>query len=699
MNPTKEQKKIIETTEGFQRCAAVPGSGKTFCLTHRIAFLIKNLYIDSSSIVGLTFTNKAASSMKKKLKDLVGDDSNCFMGTFHGFGNLVLGEEIYRLSWPKVFGILDHNDQIDLVKKVTDEEALELKDTTAASVLERIGEYKISHEYIPYLTGPDKNELESAAVSESDTFMRIYWNYLLHQRNNYLLDFTDLIQMTIYIFKHFPDALAKWQDKCQYVLCDEYQDVSNDQEELLSLISGKFKNLFVIGDDDQNIYGWRGSEVEYMINFDKRYKNAIDFPLNLNFRSTPEIVATAASLIKANKNRIPKKMVTNNKSGSKPLYNMLSSEKEEGVWICDKIKERIDKGYRYDSNAVLVRSSFQTRELEEALVADKIPYKIVSGAKFYSSEEIRTTISYMRMVYDMKNDDFERTINRPRRKFGKKSLEDLRKYAQSQDMSLFNALGDLILKGKEKREPLVHYYKEISRLHAYFDKMSCVDIANQVLDIGYRKELQMDVDQQKIDNVSELLSNIASLEKENDNPIKLEDLLAHYALFSAQDDDEDKNVVKIMTIHTAKGLEFDAVFIPGLVEGQFPSGKLQNEDQLEEERRLFYVALTRARKELYLSSYASKTGTYSIKQSSFLGDIEPGLIECVGKTRIAYNGAESSMLPKADFKVGDKVMHEFFGKGTVTDVDDKSQTYEIQFENIEGIRRLQFRAPLKKAPK
>ncbi|MCR4902816.1 MAG: UvrD-helicase domain-containing protein [Butyrivibrio sp.] len=695
MNPTKEQKKIIESTEGFQRCAAVPGSGKTFCLTHRIAFLIKNLYIDSSSIIGLTFTNKAASSMKKKLKDLVGDDSNCFMGTFHGFCNLILKDEIYRLSWPKTFGILDNRDQIDLIKTVTDEQNLELKDVTASNIMEKICARKLKTDYIPFLTGTDKEELIRRCNTETDTFMCIYWNYLLHQRDNYVLDFTDLIQMTLYIFEHFEDALKTWQDKCQYVLCDEYQDVSSDQEQLLSLISAKFGNLFVIGDDDQNIYGWRGSDVEYMINFDKRYPNVKDFPLNLNFRSTPEIVATASSLIKANKNRIPKKMKANKKSGQKPKYNMLPSEKEEGNWICDVINQKIGNGYRYDDFAILVRSSFQTRELEEAFVSNNIPYKIISGAKFYSSEEIRTTISYMRMVYDMKDIDFEKTINRPRRKFGKKSLDELKKYAASQNMSLFNALGDLIIKGKEKRTSLVDYYKEISRIHAYYEKMSCSDIANEVLDIGYRKELQSDVDQIKIDNVSELLSNISSLEKENDNPIKLEDLLAHYALFSAQDDDEDKNIVKVMTIHTAKGLEFNTVFIPGLVEGQFPSGKLQNEDQLEEERRLFYVAITRARHELFLSGYFSKTGSYAIKQSSFLGDIDPGLIECIGKSQIAYNGSNTELLPKADFKVGDKVIHEFFGTGSVTNVDVKSQTYEIQFEKIEGIRRLQFRAPLK----
>ncbi len=674
----------------------MPGSGKTFCLTHRIAFLIKELYIDSASIVGLTFTNKAASSMKKKLKELVGDDSNCFMGTFHGFCNVILKDEIYRLSWPKAFGILDHNDQIELVKTITDELGLELKDMTASNVLDQIESYKSNLDYIPYLAGADKQELLNKLGTEADEVKVIFWNYLLRQRDNFMLDFTDLIQATLYIFAHYEDALETWQNKCQYLLCDEYQDVSSDQEELLHLLSGKFHNLFVIGDDDQNIYGWRGSEVEYMINFHKRYENTQDFPLSMNFRSTPQIVNAAASLIKANHNRLPKKMVTNNSDGKKPLYNQLPSEKEEAIWIAETIQKLVSQGNRYDSNAILVRSSFQTREIEEAFVAHKIPYKIVSGARFYSSEEIRTTISYMRMVYDMKDMDFERTINRPRRKFGKKSLEELKAYAAKQDMSLFNALGDKIVKGLVKQESLINYYKEISRLHAVFEKMPSLDIANQVLDIGYRQELQGDVDQRRIDNVSELISNISDLEKENDNPIKLEDLLAHYALFSSQDDDDEKNLVKIMTIHTAKGLEFNTVFIPGLVEGQFPSAKLQNEDQLEEERRLLYVAVTRARKEVYMSSYASKTGTYSIRQSAFMGDFDPECIECVGNTRIMYNGNSSAMLPKADFEVGDKLMHKHFGIGKVVSVDIEGQTYEIDFEKVEGTRRLQFRAPLEK---
>ncbi len=696
MKPTKEQKLLIESTEGYQRCAAVPGSGKTFCLTHRIAYLIKDLYIDSSSIVGLTFTNKAASSMKKRLKEIVGDDSNCFMGTFHGFCNVVLKDEIYRLSWPKVFNILDHNDQIDLVRTVADEQELELKDMTASGILEQISVYKSQNDYIPFLAGSDKEALIEKAKKAKDVFSCILWNYMLHQKDNYVLDFTDLIQMVLYIFHHNQDALEFWQNKCQYVLCDEYQDVSSDQEELLGLLSGKFHNLFVIGDDDQNIYGWRGSKVEYMIDFHKRYDGAVDFPLNMNFRSTPEIVRAASSLIKANKFRIDKKMVTNNTSGMLPQYNMLPSEREEALWISEIIKKTALNGTRYDSNAILVRSSYQTRELEEAFVKEKIPYRIISGAQFYSSDEIRTTISYLRMIYGMKNVDFERTINRPKRKFGKKSLEDLKAYANSKNMSLFDALGDKIVKGTCKQEALIHYYKEISRLHAIFDNMSCTDLAGQVLDIGYRKELQEDVDQRKLDNVTELLSNISSMEKENDARIKLEDLLTHYALFTSQDDDEDKNLVKIMTIHTAKGLEFPNVFIPGLVEGQFPSNRLQNEDQLEEERRLLYVAMTRARNNLYLSSYMSKTGSYSMRQSSFLGDIDPEFIQCIGNTRIALNRNNSNMLPKAEFAVGDKLNHRVFGKGTVVAIDNDAQTYEIDFENVNGTRRLQFRAPLEK---
>ena len=696
IEPTKQQLKIIEDTEGYQRCAAVPGSGKTFCLTRRIAYLITELYVDPASVIGLTFTNKAASSMRRRLRELAGDDSTCFMGTFHGFCNQILKEEAHHLNWPKTFSIIDTGDQVDLVRTAAAERKLELKDLSAHKYLEEIQEFKMAQEsvYVPLMTGPDKKALTELAGSASDQFHQILYGYMLLQRDHYLADFTDLLHLVLYLFRTNQEVLSRWQDRCQYVLCDEFQDVSRDQQELLSMLSGKYHNLFVIGDDDQNIYGWRGSRVEYMIGFDSQYPGAKDFPLFENFRSTPEIVAAANSLISSNTNRITKEMFTRNPHGDKPVYNCLPTEKEEALWIASQILEDIKAGKKWQDHAVLVRAASQTRALEEAFIEKKVPYRILSGARFYGSEEIRTVLAYLRMIYSLNDMDFEKTINRPRRGFGKKSLENLRAYSRERNMKLIDGLGSMILEGSIKKGALLQYYQDIMHLHAVYEKYSSAQLTGMVLDLGYREELQRDVDQTRLDNVSELVDAIDAMEKENDEPIPLSDLLAHFTLFSGQDDDEEKNAVRIMTIHTAKGLEFDTVFVNGLVEGQFPSRKLRNQDQMEEERRLFYVALTRARSMLYLSAYKARGPIPAGAPSSFLSDIEPGLLTLAGNSRIGKKGPSQEVLERAQFEIGDRVVHRGFGPGRIVGIGEKTLTYEVDFDNLEGTRRILFRAKM-----
>lgn len=691
-NATDEQKKIIETTEGYQRCAAVPGSGKTFVLTRRIAYLITQLYIEPASIVGLTFTNKAAASMKKRLKDLINDEANCFMGTFHGFCNTLLKEDIHKLSWPRTFAILDKADQIDLIREVAEELGLTLKDITAADYMDKISLYKQSKDYIPYMIGEDKEKLLHALSQSLSDEKRMIYGYMLKQRDNYVLDFGDLIHFTNYILLHHKDILEKWQDRCQYVLCDEYQDVNGEQELLLSLISGKFQNLFVVGDDDQNIYGWRGSKSDYMIHFDTKYEDVTLFNLSENFRSTPEIIDVANSLVSVNQNRLEKQMFTHNSHGPKPLYHEAESQKLEASWIAGQIKANVQKGSKYKDHAILIRAASQTRALEEAFIAKKLPYKILSGAKFYSSEEIRTTLSYLRMIYSLCDMDFIFTINRPKRKFGKKSMQDLREEAKRRNQTMFETLGQLIQEGKITKTPLIHYYTEIQKLHESYGEHTAKQLVNLALDIGYRKELQEDINQSKLDNVSELVQHIGYLEEENGDTLPLAELLSHFALFCGQDDMDEDNVIKVMTIHTAKGLEFPIVFTCGLVDGQFPSKKLRNLDEMEEERRLLYVAITRAQDELFLCSYRNKALDYPCSQSCFLGDIRPDLLDYTDGSYIHLANTFTEALPKASFTVGTKVLHNVFGQGIVVKVDDTRQIYEVDFEKIKGTRRVQFRA-------
>lgn len=415
--PTSEQQQIIEATEGNIRVRAVPGSGKTFVLTNRIAYLIQELYVEPSSIVAMTFTNKAASEMKHRLKMMIGDMATCFAGTFHGFCNLILKEEIHRLSYPKTFVILDKRAQLDLIREVSEENQISLKELTAKQLMDKIVQRKQSSSYLAYVVGRDKSLLArkiKEVVKEEEI---VYYQYLKKQRDNYALDFEDMIQFALYILQNYEEALETWQKRCQYVLCDEYQDVNANQDLLLTLLSGKYHNLTVVGDDDQCIYGWRGSEVDYMVHFDRNHENTRDFSLSENFRSTPEIIEVANSLISKNQNRLTKTMFTNKASGEKPVYYTANTESAEADFIAGRILQSEKRNY--SDYTVLVRASSQTRALEEAFIKNKIPYKILSGAQFYGSEEIRTVLSYLRMVYGLGDMDFVWTIQRPRRGFGK----------------------------------------------------------------------------------------------------------------------------------------------------------------------------------------------------------------------------------------------------------------------------------------
>ena len=693
---TKEQIDTMTDTEGNIRVSSVPGSGKTFVLTYRIAYLITEMFVEPSSIVALTFTNKAAAQMKHRLRDIVGDNANCFTGTFHGYCNMFLKEEIHRMSFPKTFTILDKKAELDMIKNVAEDMGISLKDNTAKKIMSDIDMSKHDMSYVELMSGIDKTELKRKASNEKNVDRKVFYNYLKRQCDNYALDFEDLINFTLYILEKNEDVRIRWQEKCQYVLCDEYQDVNMKQDMLLGILSGLYQNLFVVGDDDQNIYTWRGSDPAYMINFDKTHEDVKDYYLTENFRSIPQIVNVAKSLISANQNRLQKEMISKRPDGNKPVFNAPETEEKESVWIADTILDNIARNMKYRDHTVLVRAASQTRSLEEAFVKRKIPYKILSGAKFYESEEIRTVLSYMRMVYSLTDMDLLYTISRPRRGFGKKSVEKLKNMAAENESSLFQALGKMIEEGEIIQKNVIAYYDALMELHAAYEEYSCTDIVNKCLDMGYREALEQDIDQTRLDNVSELIRTITAIEDDNQEKVELADLLSHFALFSAQDEDGEYNVVKVMTIHTSKGLEFDTVFVPGLVEGQFPSSRLRNEDEYEEERRLLYVAITRAKNMLYLSTYRKKDGRFGARPSSFLSDIDINLLDCINNSRILIKGKTEQMLPKLKFDVGDIVRHKVFGVGEIIKIDNITQTYEIQFRNIRGTRRIMFRAELEK---
>lgn len=363
---TKEQIQAMTETEGNIRVSSVPGSGKTFVLTYRIAYLITELFVEPSSIVALTFTNKAAAQMKHRLREIVGDKANCFTGTFHGYCNMFLKEEIHRLSFPKTFTILDKKAQADMIKNVAEDLGISLKDNTAKKIMNDIDIQKQDMSYVRLMASYDKAELKRKAANEENADKKLFYNYLKRQCENYALDFEDLMNFTLYILNRDEEVRMRWQEKCQYVLCDEYQDVNRKQDMLLTILSGRYENLFVVGDDDQNIYTWRGSDPEYMINFDSTHENAKDYCLTENFRSTPQIVEVAKSLIAANQNRLEKEMISNRPDGRKPVFNAPESEEKESLWIADTILDDIEKNKKYSDHTVLVRAASQTRSIEEA---------------------------------------------------------------------------------------------------------------------------------------------------------------------------------------------------------------------------------------------------------------------------------------------------------------------------------------------
>ena len=703
MKLTVSQANAVNTINSNLQIVACAGSGKTTTMVARILNLLKQPSVNPENIVAVTYSKKAAVSLKQKIykeyekenKSLKGL-ANMYIGTIHGYcyfllqnysdnyKNYELLEEVQTRLFMKRFrkeiGIYD----VKYHCKKGEPYSLVYPNMSNSKFQEAISAYKtfldIAREY---------------GVEKLDGLLQTYvkkYEQCLDDKKKF--DYTSIMIKTLRLaekgcFDNYIISTVK------HLIVDEYQDVNKNQEYLLYLLSGKYHNLTVVGDDDQCIYGWRGSDVEYMVHFNERYENVVDYSLSRNFRSTPEIVAAANSLIEKNQNRLEKQMYTKNPHGAKPVYNCLPYEKDEAVWIAEQIDAAVSTGKKYADHTVLVRAASQTRALEEAFLAKKIPYKILNGARFYDSEEIRTVLAYLRMVYAPNDLDFLWTIKRPRKGFGKKSIEDLKKYAAEHEIGLFQALGEQIEQGIVKKEVIDTYYKNISELHKEYDKYSCKELVNRVLDFGYREELEQDVEQRRLDNVTELITAIAAMEAENQDKLSLEELLAHFALFTAQDDDDEKNVVKVMTIHTAKGLEFDIVFICGLVDGQFPSRRLRNEDELEEERRLFYVAVTRAKTRLYLSSYAAKSEGFPVRPSAFIQDIDYNLLECVGN--VVQNGQTTpQMLPKKTFDVGDKVEHKIFGVGTIVDINLSTQSYEIDFEKLTGTRKIMFRAELKK---
>jgi len=765
----KEQLEAVETTEGYVRVVAGAGSGKTKTLTHRYLYLVKEMGISPSNILCVTFTNKAAAEMKKRIRSILGGDDSGYISTFHGFCVRFLREEIHVLNYPKEFMILDEDDQKSLLRKAYADLGYSLKDLKISSVLDFVGGRKANDlDYVSLfaelpseradglnLDGHEQPKDHLLALSDAvdDKWMKVYYHYLYEQKKNFALDFDDLILVTLYILQNFPEQLDKWRKRMMYVMVDEYQDIDGQQYMLADLLSSYHKNLFVVGDPDQTIYGWRGADVNRILDFDKSHEDTKTILLQNNYRSTPSILKVPDAVIKNNKFRIEKVLRPVRVGGKTPVFYHAKNTREEAKWIVERIQNAVQSvgGMHYKDIAVLYRMHSQSRSVEEALMAENIPYKVYSGVGFYQRKEIKDVICYLRMLVYADDLSFLRTVNTPKRQFGPRKVSILQAFADARGVGLYEALLEIVseagllndvardvssqaeissvgndhqkidfdCKGFLARSNVVEYVKLIEKYRSCYRDMSVSEILAKILrETNYEEMLRLDGDEDRLDNLAELKQGILEFENYYEEDASLDEYLQNIVLFTNVDEDaEEKDRVQLMTIHNAKGLEFPYVFVCGLNEGFFPVKRVQNKVQLEEERRLAYVAFTRAENVLCLSDAEDGVAGESGMRypSRFLLEMDMGELDVArgfsedlleaAKAHISGVDQERDFLsdeslgmvkkaPTAEFSVGDRVVHKIFGAGTVRVVDEKNFCYEIAFDKFATPRSIQFDFPL-----
>ena len=680
-NLNKEQLEAVKTTEGPLLVLAGAGSGKTKVLTTRVAYLIDELGITPESILAITFTNKAAKEMKDRIFKMLGTVAyQIQISTFHSFGLTILKEHYDKLGYDKNFTILDSDDSSTVVKKILKDMDKDPKKYSYKAIRNKISSAKNELMEPEDLAKFSTNDMDELVVD-------VYKKYKEKLRTNNSVDFDDLLMLPITLFRKYPEVLRFYQDRFKYILIDEYQDTNEAQYLLTKMISAKYKNICVVGDNDQSIYSFRGSNYKNILNFEKDYNNAKVIMLERNYRSTKQILDVANCIIKKNTLRKDKNLWTDNEAGEKVKYHRAENEKDEAFYVKCQIEE-LKKTEKLSEIAVLYRTNAQSRNMEEALLKENIPYKVIGSMYFYKRKEIKDLLSYLNVIYNS-NDDISllRVINVPKRGIGAKTIENLSIQADLLNQSIYST----IEAGKE-----LEFKKIIEDIKANKDNMSLTELVDYVLDkSGMRKELEDEntLDSEvRLENLEEFKSITKNFEEER-GIVSLEDFLMEISLVA--DVEEHKNnteVVTLMTIHSAKGLEFDNVFVIGLEEGIFPHTNCLNDfNEVEEERRLCYVSITRARKKLWLINAKRRTiyGMDSMNPPSrFIKEIDNELLESDAK--------EENIMPKivkknmidtnADYNMGDKIKHDTFGLGVIVGIDKSILT--IAFLHPIGIKKL-----------
>lgn len=655
MNPllngmNDRQAQAVQTTEGPLLIMAGAGSGKTRVLTHRIAYLIDEKFVNPWNILAITFTNKAAREMKERALSLNPATKDTLIATFHSMCVRILRREADHIGYNRNFTIVDPGEQRTLMKRILKQLNIDPKKWNERSILGTISNAK--NDLLD-----EKGYEAQAADMYSQIVARCYKAYQEELRRSEALDFDDLIMMTLRLFDANPDVLAYYQQRYQYIHVDEYQDTNHAQYQLIKLLASRFKNICVVGDADQSIYGWRGADMQNILDFEKDYPDAKVVLLEENYRSTKKILQAANDVINNNRNRRPKKLWTQNADGEQLVYYRANDERDEAVFVASTISNMSQElGKNFKDFAVLYRTNAQSRTIEEALLKSNIPYTMVGGTKFYSRKEIRDLIAYLTIVANpADNISFERIVNEPKRGVGPGTLDKLRQFAYESDQSLLEAASNLLmspLKGKAA-QAIMDLANILGQLRQDLDQMSITDLAEALLEkTGYLDSLRLQntlESQARIENIEEFLSvtknfdeSSASQEEDETGVDRLGRFLNDLALIADTDDSQAEAAeVTLMTLHAAKGLEFPVVFLIGMEEGVFPLSRASEDpDELEEERRLAYVGITRAEEVLFMTNANTRTlfgkSSYN-RPTRFLKEISEELLSYKGLARPAQS--------------------------------------------------------------
>ncbi len=695
----EKQREAVLATEGAVRVVAGAGSGKTRVISRRFAYLVTELGVLPRHILCATFTNKAAGVMRARIRRLIGDDDTGYISTFHGFCVSVLKEDSHAVSYPKSFLVVDNADIDAMLARVYEERGLTLRHRTFADARDMIEIEKTFRQpdYYKDLIAMPLESLREKYMAARDADEIIFLGYLWQEKKCFALDYNDLIVFTLHIFEENEAIRQKWQERLEYIMVDEFQDIDDLQYRLLKVLAAHHGNLFVVGDPDQTIYTWRGANGRFLLDFAENFPGARTVLMMKNYRSTPEILASVNSLIAKNRDRIRKDLLPVRENGEAPVCHHGPDAKEEARWIAAKIAKLTAAGTKPSDIAVLYRAHYVTRALEEALIDAKIPYVIYSGTPFFGRREIKDALSYLRMAVYKDDLSFRRVANLPKRNLGRRRMAFLEETAEKENCTLYQALqknlDDDIFKRTKAKE-----FVELVETFAGRTDESVTELLAAILDVsGYERLLRTEGSQERLDNLAELKAAVREYEETCGEEAGAADFLNHVALFTNSDAETYRDRIRLMTIHAAKGLEFPVVFLMALNEGVLPSRKTKTREAMEEERRLAFVAMTRAADRLFLSEAEGLSNDGYVRfPSRFLLDVDRELLDfdpAPGDTLVEEARAEIAAKdarlnpPAADgLTPGQRVRHAAFGDGIILSIENDA--VKVQFDAIKTPRAI-----------